>query len=106
MPHSPDGVRIDPPVSLPSAAGNRPAARAAPEPLLDPPVKQSVFHGFRAGGQSRSKDGPPWANSCVDSLPIRTPPAANSFAVVVASSSGTRSMQVLEWPEVRIPLVS
>ena len=57
------GPRIEPPVSEPSAAGTSPAATAAPEPLDEPPVKCSRFHGLRAGGQGRSNDGPPCANS-------------------------------------------
>ena len=35
-----------------------------------------MFHGLRAGGRGRSKEGPPSANSCVVSLPINTEPAA------------------------------
>ena len=36
-PHNDAGVRIEPPVSVPSAAGTNPAATAAAEPLLEPP---------------------------------------------------------------------
>jgi hypothetical protein len=61
-PHSAAGIRIEPPVSVPSAAGARPAATAAPEPELDPPVKYAVFQGLRAGGHGRSSAGPPLAN--------------------------------------------
>jgi hypothetical protein len=32
------GTRTDPPVSVPSASGTIPAATAAAEPLLEPPV--------------------------------------------------------------------
>jgi hypothetical protein len=76
MPQYAAGPRIEPPVSEPSAAGTIPAAMAAPEPLDDPPVKWSRFHGLRAGGHGRSKDGPPCANSWVASLPVSTAPAA------------------------------
>jgi hypothetical protein len=76
MPHSAAGPRIEPPVSDPSAPSTNPAATAAPEPLLDPPVKCARFQGLRAGGQGRSKEGPPCANSCVASLPSRIAPAA------------------------------
>src|SRR5215475_11161468 len=100
MPHSAAGPRIEPPVSEPSAAGTNPAATAAPEPLDEPPVKCSRFHGLRAGGQGRSKDGPPWANSCVASLPVSTAPAAASLVTAVASKSGTQSLEVREWPVV------
>ena len=53
MPNSPqtlDGMRIDPPPSLPCAAGTRPAATAAPAPPLDPPDDRDRSHGVRAGG--------------------------------------------------------
>src|SRR5438876_10651629 len=99
------GPRMEPPVSEPSANGASPAATAAPEPLDEPPVKCSRFHGLRAGGQGRSKEGPPCANSWVASLPVSTAPASYSLRTVVASAEGTLSMQTLEWPVVRIPAV-
>ena len=49
MPQKAAGMRMEPPVSEPSVAAQRLAAMAAPEPPLDPPVTQSVFHGLRAG---------------------------------------------------------
>jgi hypothetical protein len=75
MPHMLAGLRTDPPVSEPIAAGTNPAATAAPDPLDDPPLKWSRFHGLRAGGHGKSNEGPPIANSCVDSLPMNTAPA-------------------------------
>src|ERR1044072_3358238 len=80
VPHSHEGLRIDPPVSVPSAGGIRPAATPAAEPLLDPPVKCPVFHGFRAGGHGRSNDGPPCADSGVVRLGGGAPPAAHRGA--------------------------
>ena len=65
----PAGVRPVPPRISP-------AATAAPVPEEEPAVKCSGFHGLRAGGQGRSKDGPPMANSCVASLPSSTVPAS------------------------------
>jgi hypothetical protein len=106
MPHSAAGPRIDPPVSEPSAAGTNPAATAAPAPLDEPPVKCSRFHGLRAGGQGKSNDGPPWANSWVASLPVRTAPDSYSLRTVVASAEGTVLRQIREWPVVRIPAVA
>ena len=43
-------MRIEPPVSEPSAPGARPAATAAPEPDDEPPVRRCVArsHGLRA----------------------------------------------------------
>src|SRR5256712_5328096 len=56
-PHSLAGIRIDPPPSLACAAGDSPAATAAAEPPLQPPVERVVFprvparaRGARAGG--------------------------------------------------------
>ena len=49
-PHTLDGMRIDPPPSLPWAAGASPAATAAAAPPLDPPADLSRSHGVRAGG--------------------------------------------------------
>src|SRR5437868_10001279 len=106
MPQNEAGPRIDPPVSDPSEAGTRPAATAAPAPLDEPPVKCSRFHGLRAGGHGRSNDGPPCANSWVASFPVRTAPASYSLRTVVASAEGTVSIQILEWPVVRIPAVA
>src|SRR5688500_78594 len=95
-PHIAAGLRTEPPVSVPIAAGRKPAAVAAPEPLEEPPQKWSRFHGLRAGGQGRSKDGPPMANSCVESLPMNTPPAARSFCVTAASEVATLSFRIFE----------
>ena len=97
---------MEPPVSDPRLTGTRPPAIAAPDPDDEPPVKCAVFHGLRAGGQGKSKEGPPCANSCVASLPMSTAPAARSFATAVESLSGTRSMQVRECPDVSTLAVS
>ena len=45
-PQNDDGMRTEPPPSLPSAIGHRPAATAAPDPALDPPDVRSIFHGL------------------------------------------------------------
>ena len=49
MPQRLAGMRTEPPVSLPSAAGARPAATATPEPLLDPDACKNY-------ASSRAKD--------------------------------------------------
>ena len=46
MPQSEEGMRIEPPVSVPSAPAQSPAATAAPEPLLDPPGIRSAPQGL------------------------------------------------------------
>jgi hypothetical protein len=45
-PHSDAGIRIDPPPSLACAIGTIPAATAAAEPPLDPPVECLRFQGL------------------------------------------------------------
>ena len=52
MPNSPltlDGMRIEPPPSLPGAADTNPLATAVPAPPLDPPADLVRSHGVRAG---------------------------------------------------------
>ena len=49
IPHSAAGWRIEPPVSVPSAHGARPAATAAALPPLEPPGTRVRSHGFRTG---------------------------------------------------------
>ena len=46
MPHSAAGWRIEPPVSVPVAAGVSLAATEAAEPPEEPPGTQSVSQGF------------------------------------------------------------
>src|SRR6185437_11831867 len=48
-PHIEDGMRIDPPPSLPCATGTIPDATAAAEPPLDPPGECVVRHVLRVG---------------------------------------------------------
>src|SRR5215831_19106394 len=48
-PHSLAGMRIEPPPSLACAAATIPAATAAADPPLDPPVERAGSHGFRVG---------------------------------------------------------
>src|SRR4051794_15652595 len=52
MPNNPltlDGMRMEPPPSLPGAAGTSPLATAVPAPPLDPPAERVRSHGVRAG---------------------------------------------------------
>ena len=75
MPHHAAGPRIDPPVSLPIAPMHNPAATATPDPDDDPDGSSEMSHGLRAGGQGRSNDDPPMANSHVASLLVMMAPA-------------------------------
>ena len=105
MPQSAAGPRIEPPVSDPVPPMIRPAATAAPVPEDEPAVKCSRFQGLRAGGHGRSNDGPPKANSCVESLPSITVPASAHLATVRASRLGTLCSSSLECAVVRMPAV-
>src|SRR5215471_4472640 len=49
-PHTLDGMRIEPPPSLPCAAGASPDDTAAAAPPLDPPADRVRSQGVRAGG--------------------------------------------------------
>ena len=49
MPHAADGKRIEPPVSVPSAAVQSPAATATPDPLEEMPVQRASFQGLTGG---------------------------------------------------------
>jgi hypothetical protein len=46
IPQHAAGIRIEPPLSDPSAASARPAASAAAEPPLDPPAIRPGASGF------------------------------------------------------------
>src|SRR3954452_21086004 len=53
MPNRPltlDGMRMEPPPSLPGAAGSNPDDTAAAAPPLEPPADRVGSHGVRAGG--------------------------------------------------------
>ncbi len=93
-------------VSVPMAAGTNPAATAAPEPEDDPPGRKSVFQGFSGGGQGKSQEGPPRANSKVPSLPRRMPPAFSRRAVTWASAVAGVSGIRREWAVVGTPSAS
>src|SRR5262245_22056493 len=88
------------------AAGTKRAPTAAPEPDDEPPGRCFVFQGLSAGGQGKSQDGPPRANSKVAVLPMRIPPASDRFVATVASSVGTLSNSNLECEDERMSRVS
>src|SRR5258708_19702429 len=71
-PHRAAGRRIDPPVSLPKANAQSPAATATPDPLLDPPGRRATApsHGFFGGPLTAFLPARPPPNSTVLALPI------------------------------------
>jgi hypothetical protein len=55
VPHSADGMRSEPAVSVPVARGTCREASAAPEPPLEPPAERSSAQGCRPGRSSRRR---------------------------------------------------
>ena len=76
VPHAADGMRIDPPVSVPSAPKHMPAASAAAAPPLDPPADRDGSSGLRTGPKADSSLVVPNANSWRLVLPMMIAPAA------------------------------
>src|SRR5262247_2480824 len=105
MPLKADGMRIDPPPSVPTARGARPAATAAPAPPDEPPQVFSRFQGFRLTPVTGLSVTPLKPNSGVVVLPTRMAPAALSFETDGASSSGTYVSRMREPNIVRTPRV-
>ena len=75
-PHSAAGWRIEPPVSVPVAAGTRRAATAAAEPPEEPPGTRLGSQGLRTGPKWLVSLEEPIANSSMLVLPSTTAPAA------------------------------
>src|SRR5436309_5317635 len=69
------GMRIEPPPSLACAIGTSPAATAAAEPPLEPPVLRVVFQGLRDGPNSFGSVVGKMPYSGVLVLPTTTSPA-------------------------------
>ena len=90
MPHMLAGNRIDPPMSLPCATGTSPAATAAAEPPLDPPVLRVSSHGLRVGPYASGSVVTLVASSGVFVLPTNTKPAARKRAASQVSSGSTQ----------------
>jgi hypothetical protein len=84
-------MRIEPPPSFACASGTIPAATAAAEPPLDPPVEWSVFHGFRHGPRKWDSQVGRIPSSGVLLLPTTTSPARFCRTTSSLSWSGTNS---------------
>src|SRR5205807_3611733 len=84
-PHADDGIRIDPPPSLPCEIGHIPEASAAAAPPEDPPGVRSVSHGLRVGPNAFGSVHGPLPNSGVLVLPRTMNPAR--FSAATTSSS-------------------
>ena len=85
MPQTAAGWRIDPPVSVPSASGARPAATAAAEPPDEPPGTRVSSQGLSVGPYALFSVDEPIANSSMFVLPKRMAPACLRRLMTVAS---------------------
>src|SRR5665213_1364040 len=74
-PHSPAGRRPEPPPSVPSAIGVKPAASAAAAPPDEPPGVSAGFIGWRVGPYTLFSVWPLAAISGVLVMPRKIPPA-------------------------------
>ena len=103
-----EGMRTEPPVSLPMPAGARRAATATPVPLEEPPGVRWVLrsHGFQGAPISGLVPQPPKANSTMCVLPSGTMPAASSRSTVAEVSVATRCASICEPPVPMRPLMS
>ena len=82
-------MRIEPPVSVPSASAAAPVASATAEPPLEPPGTRFGSHGLRHGGKCGLTLVMPHANSCVSVLPTTIAPASRARRTAAASARGT-----------------
>ena len=86
------GIRIEPPPSEAEAAPTRPAATAAPEPPLEPPVVRDGSQGLRVSPQASVSVKPQIASSGRVVLPSSTAPGlAQLRGQCAASAVGGRS---------------
>ena len=76
---------MEPPVSLPRAAGTNPAATAAAEPPEEPPGTRLVSRGLQVFFTALFSQLDPMANSSILSLPKGMKPLAVSFSTAVAA---------------------
>src|SRR5215472_16657062 len=81
------GETMEPRVSVPSEKPTSPAAVAEADPALEPLEVASMFHGVLVMPLNHR---PPWARAPMESLAMRTAPAARSRSTTVASYDGTR----------------
>ena len=91
MPVIAAGTRTEPPVSVPIAAGTRPAATATAEPPDDPPGDVSGSHGLRTGPNQEFSLLKPYANSCRPVRATMTAPASSRRVTTAAvAAAGSR----------------
>src|SRR5689334_20343221 len=91
------GRMTEPVVCVPTASGQKPAATAAADPLLDPPGVWSRLWGLRVG------PGWKYANSAVTVLPRISAPAFRSVVIAGASEPSNNSGGKADPPRVSNP---
>src|SRR6201996_1184681 len=89
IPHSAAGWRIEPPVSVPSAHGARPAATAAALPPEEPPGTRVRSHGLRTAPYAEFSFDEPIANSSWLVLASSGAPARQRRCTAVAVNGGS-----------------
>src|SRR5574341_2077736 len=95
MPQQAEGRRMEPPVSLPRAQRQSPAATAAPEPLDEPPETCPARQGFWTWQWWALSPKGPMASSVMLSLPSVIAPAAARRLTAVQVCSATKYSDVL-----------
>src|SRR5438874_4466003 len=85
------GMRIEPPMSVPTPAAASPAATAAPLPPVDPPGVKPSRQGLLVAGKMALVVPTAAASSGRLVLPRTAPPAVRSRAMATMSSLATRS---------------
>src|SRR5207342_2377189 len=106
MPVKAAGWRMEPPVSVPVAPRQRPAATAAAEPPEEPPGTRRVFAPLRRQGEITGPKNDvsfdePMANSSLLSLPSITAPSRQRLELTVDSYVGRKLSRMREQAVVR-----
>ncbi len=83
------GLRSEPPMSLPSASGTMPLARAAAAPPLEPPADLVTSYGLRVVPKTRLNVCDPAAHSGTFVFPMTTAPAPRMRSATRSSRFGT-----------------
>ena len=105
-PQNEDGMRMDPPVSVPSAMRTQREATAAADPPEEPPVMRSEPNGLWAGPHAEIRLVVPNASSCMLHLPTTMAPALRKRVTTSASRSATFPRYASQQPVVSWPATS
>ena len=96
IPQREAGCLIEPPVSVPVAAGTSPAATADAAPPELPPGTKSLPHGFITFPKKLVSFEDPIANSSILVLPTEIHPAFSRFSITVAEYGGMKLFNIFE----------